>query len=158
MPWPFRPKTLLSEGNVPSDWIQTALWMEWEPPRNYVAGEASYEAALAAIAGPTCDEGYLIPSVVQLVREPRNPYDGNAFRAEVDGKLIGYLRRHLAAQLARSCDGARCVSFTIPGIIRGGSRGAPNIGCHIWLDRRLGPGPEITLGADPDFDVAWPPH
>jgi hypothetical protein len=143
---------------VPSDWIERELWIGWDAPRNYVAGEASYKKVLTKIAGPVCEDGYLIPTAVRFVREPGNRYDVNAFRAEVDGQLIGYLRRHLAAKLAPSLDRARCSTFTVPGIIRGGSTGAPNLGCHIWLERRLGPGPEIALGDDPEFDVVWPPH
>jgi len=38
---------------------------------------------------------------IQLRREPANPFDPNAIRVErLDGHQIGFLNRHLAAQLA----------------------------------------------------------
>jgi hypothetical protein len=49
---------VLPPANVPEDWITSGEWMTWEPPRNVIAGEASYVDALEALAGPVCDEGY----------------------------------------------------------------------------------------------------
>ena len=38
---------------------------------------------------------------IQLRREPNNPYDANAIRVErLNGQQIGYLSRHMAAELA----------------------------------------------------------
>src|SRR4051812_23621306 len=134
MPLPFKRRVdELAAPNVPSDWIERHAWLDWDAPRNYVAGESSYRPALAAIAGPVCKDGYCFAVPVTLIREPGNRYDPNAVRAEVSGQLIGYLRRHLAAQLAGPLDGARCSSFVVPGVVRGGAARAKNIGCHIWL-------------------------
>lgn len=139
------------------DWFDRNLWMDWEPPRNYIVGEASYMSALTAIAGPVCDQGYLLPVAVSLVRDFNNPHDSNAFRAEIGRRLIGYLRRHMAARIAPPIDKMRCRSFDVPGIIRGGAPTAPNLGCHVWLEQRLGPGPRISLGPDREWAVPWPP-
>lgn len=98
-----------------------------------------------------------MPADVKLVREPSNPYDANAIRAEVDRQLIGYLARHVAAQLAPALDGARCRSFGVCGVIRGGSYAAPNLGVHIWLEMLTTPGPEIRL-TDDFGEVSWPPR
>ncbi|HEX8119628.1 MAG TPA: HIRAN domain-containing protein [Solirubrobacteraceae bacterium] len=158
MRWPWAKNALTLPGpNVPSDWIDRRLWLEWEPPRNLVAGEASYAKALAALAGPPCESGHCLPSAVVIVRERDNRYDRNAFRAEVRGACVGYLRRHLAAVLAPLLDPADCGAFTVAGLLRGGSRSAPNVGCHVWLGRRLTAGPEITFDDD-EYEVAWPPR
>ncbi len=142
--------------NVPADWIERRLWLDWEPPRNAVAGEASNLGALVGLAGPTCEDGYCFPRPVLFVREPTNPYDGNAFRAEVDGQPVGYLRRQIAEEIAAPCDRARCSSFTVAGLVRGGSTRTPNLGCHVWLSRRLTPGPHVPLDDDA-WGVPWPP-
>jgi hypothetical protein len=81
---------------VAVDWIERRLWAGWEAPRNYVAGARSYLAALTAMVGSTCAEGYCLPTTVTFVREPGNRYDRNAFRAEVTGRHIGHLRAHVA--------------------------------------------------------------
>ncbi len=157
MPLWRRRRSSLPDANVPADWIERRAWLDWEPPRNYIAGEARHLEALERIAGPTCEEGYCFAVPVEFVREPRNPYDGNAFRAEVGGYLVGHLRRHLAAQLASPLDSAGCSRFTVAGVVRGGSTSAPNLGVHVWLGRRLSPGPVIEI-ADDAHEVPWPPR
>lgn len=62
--------------------------------------------ALTAPAGPPCENGYLRTVTVTLIRDPANPYDG--FRAEVEGRHVGHLARHLAAQLAPPLDACGC--------------------------------------------------
>jgi hypothetical protein len=143
---------------VPADWMESKAWLQWEGPRNYIAGEASYEKALQAITGPVCDDGYCRPTVVRFIREPQNRYDANAFRAEVQGRRIGYLRRHVAAQMAPPLDRARLAAFEVPGLLRGGSKGAPNIGCHVWLGRCVSPaGLALELpDTDAEWEVGWP--
>lgn len=162
-PWQRRPDggghagSGLSEPNVPADWVERHLWAEWpECPRNLVAGEASYAPALAALAGAPCASGYCLPVAVELVREPDNGHDVNAFRAEVQGRRVGYLRRMVAEQLAGPLDAVGCSSFTVAGVVRGGSMEAPNLGCHVWLGRRLTPGPSVSFDDDA-YEVAWPP-
>ena len=112
MRWPWqRKRETLAPPNVPGDWMQSLAWCEWESPRNVIAGEQSYDGALAKLAGPTCKDGYCFAVVVRLVREPTNPYDRNAIRAEVEGELVGYLRLQIAEQLAGRLDAAECSSF-----------------------------------------------
>jgi hypothetical protein len=144
---------------TPGDWIERDLWLLWEDaPRNYIAGESSYTGALSRLCGPICKDGYCLPVVVKLVREPRNPYDGNAFRAEVSGEHVGYLRRHLAAQLAGPADRAGLREVAVCGVIRGGATDAPNFGVHVWLNRTLTPGVALELpDADEEWAVPWPP-
>jgi hypothetical protein len=142
---------------VPFDWIESRAWLSWDPPRNYIAGEASYKQSLRKLTGPPRADGYCVPVVVRLVREPTNSYDANAIRADVSGACIGYLRRHLAAQLAPVLDRAKCSEFTVPGLLRGGSTAARNVGCHVWLDRSMTVnGPSLTLPREDEWIVPWP--
>jgi HIRAN domain len=108
------------------------------------------------LCGEPRDGGYLIPVEVVFVRERDNQFDRNAFRAEVKGRLVGYLPRHIAAQLAGPLDKGRCESFSVCGVMRGGSLKAPTIGVHVWLDRRPSPGPLLSH-ADDAATVKWPP-
>lgn len=147
----------LAPANVDTGWTETEEWREWDAPGNFISGESHYKAALTALAGPPRREGYLTPVKVAIVREPTNAYDSNAFRAEVDGHHIGYLARHIAAQLADPLDAASCGRFEVCGILRGGSADAPNIGIHVWLSRRLSRGPEI-MQRDEGGLVSWPPY
>jgi HIRAN domain len=157
LPWKRRP---IDPPAVAADWIVSRAWVTWEAPRNYIAGEASYDQALMKLTGPVCDDGYCRAVAVVLEREPSNGYDRNAIRATVDGLHVGYLRRHLAAQVALAIDGAGLASFPVAGVLRGGSTRAPNVGCHIWLDRCLDEdGPRVTLSeCEPEYRVPWPPR
>ena len=145
---------------VIAEWLISHEWLRWDAPRNYIAGEASYAPALTALTGPICANGYCRPVVVRFTREPRNTYDRNALRAEVAGQHVGYLRRHLAAELAPALDRGGCSSFEVPGLLRGGSTRARNVGCHVWLNRCLRPaGLAIELPRDdPEWVVPWPIH
>lgn len=146
----------LAEANVPSDWASSDAWLSWEAPQDLVAGESHYMDALRELTGEPRENGYLIPVDVRFVREPTNKYDANAWRAEVRGSLIGYARRHIAAQLSPALDGHGCTEFTVCGVLRGGSISAPNMGVHVWADRRPQPGPELHI-VDTTLAVAWPP-
>jgi hypothetical protein len=154
--WRRKTRVSLSPTNVAADW-QGGAWRHWPPPRNFVVGESHYGDALTDLSGPICEGGYCLPVEVIFVREPANPYDANALRADVQGRIVGHLAREMAAQLSPVLDRARVVSFGVCGVIRGGSHGAPNVGVHVWLDRRTGPGPEISVEDDAG-EVAWPPH
>jgi hypothetical protein len=157
LPW-SRPKP--SAPVTPADWMQTHAWLSWEAPRNYVAGEASYRQALSALTGVPCESGYCRPVLVRCEREPGNRYDANAIRAIVNGQHVGYLRRHLASQLAPPLDRAQCNVFIVPGLLRGGSMTAPHVGCHIWLGRPVEPeGLAFVLPSeaeDREYLVPWP--
>ena len=156
LPWK-RPKPSASAVLVPTDWIASHAWLSWDAPRNYIAGEASYGKTLRKLTGPARSDGYCIPVVVQLVREPQNPYDANAIRADVSGSCVGYLRRHLAAQIAPALDQAGCSEFPVPGLLRGGSTGARNVGCHVWLNRSTAAnGPVIELPRKDEWLAPWP--
>jgi hypothetical protein len=146
----------LSPANVEANWRDGEAWLGWDAPRNFVAGESHYMPALRTLTGDPRPGGYLIPVEVVFVREPTNEYDSNAWRAEVDGRHIGYAARHIAAQLARGLDPLRLTTFTVCGVIRGGSMDAPNIGVHVWPGRRPCPGPEIRQ-IDDALAVNWPP-
>jgi len=146
----------LAQPNVPDDWASSEDWRSWEPPRNFIAGESHHRSELRKICGEPRSGGYLLPIDVWFVREADNRYDENAFRAEVDGRLVGYLPRHIAAQLAGVLDEAKCSRFVVCGIMRGGSLKAEDIGVHIWPGRRPAPGPVLTL-LDDAGAVKWPP-
>jgi hypothetical protein len=64
--------------------------------------------------------------------------------------------KEFAAQLAAPLDRARCESFEVCGVIRGGSTRAKHLGVHVWLGRRFTPGPAISV-ADDTWQVPWPP-
>ncbi|HEY2741845.1 MAG TPA: SHOCT domain-containing protein [Gaiellaceae bacterium] len=146
----------LSPANVEAGWRDGETWLTWESPRNFVAGESHYMPALRELTGEPRESGYLIPVEVAFVRERTNEYDSNAWRAEVDGRLIGYARRNLAEQFAAALDPYALTTFTVCGVIRGGSIEAPNLGVHIWPGRRPCPGPELHQ-VDEALSVPWPP-
>jgi len=154
----FTRRSHLPSANVASDWARAGYWLTWEAPRNLIAGESHYADALATLAGPPREQGYLLPVEVVFIREPQNKYDGNALRAEVAGQHIGYLRRNIAGQLAGPLDAVGCQRFSVCGLIRGGLPNAPNLGVHVWLSRRLSSGPEIALADDAGSVRNWPPR
>jgi HIRAN domain len=143
--------------NVNPDWAKSGEWLEWGPPRNLVAGESYRLGELRSLCGELAENGYLLPVEARFVREPLNPYDSNAWRVEVAGVHVGYARRELAAVLSEALDPVKCSSFNVCGLLRGGSFDAPNIGVHVWLERRTSEGPEIVFDDDVR-EVAWPPY
>jgi HIRAN domain len=149
-----RPPSLASP-NVTSDWAPAGYWQTWPCPRNVVR-ESQHQDELRALVGPMCEGGYLVPVAATLRREPDNPHDANAIRVEVDGRLVGRVRREVAAQLAPALDRRRCPAFVVCGVIRGGSRSKRHLGLHLWLERRLSDGPEVDL-EDGLLEVSWPP-
>ena len=140
--------------NLDAGWVAEA-WSSWEPPVNLIVGESYHEESFADLVGPPRPEGYLIPVVVGFFREPENPYDGNAIRAEVSGHTVGHVGRAAAAGLAARLDELSCKSFELAGVIRGGSISAPNFGVQVWLDRRATSSPRMTnLMVE---TAPWPP-
>src|SRR5206468_7735447 len=119
-----------------SDGWERDEWRSWEAPVNLIVGESHYEATFHDLAGSPRREGYLKPVLVILMRDPGNPYDSNAVRAEVGGHPVGYVGRATAAILAPRLDRLGITSLTLAGVIRGGSTSAPNFGVHIWTERR----------------------
>lgn len=156
----FRRRTQpqLPAANVAPDWADSEAWLAWEPPRNLVVGESHCQDALVKLAGPPCEDGYLLPVRVDFVREPSNPYDSNAIRAEIAGKQVGHMAKELAAKLAGPLDGERCSRFSVCGIVRGGWPDAPSFGVHVWFDRRVSEGPEIEILSFTAVVPNWPPR
>jgi hypothetical protein len=153
----WRKETVLAPANAPTDW-PADVFRDWPAPRNLVVGESHYPDALRKLAGPPRAQGYLIPVDVRFERDPDNAYDRNAFRAAVQGFQVGHLSAELAAQLAGPLDDAGHISFSVCGVIRGGTIERPNLGVHVWLERRLSPGPEISFGDDSGLVSNWPPR
>jgi hypothetical protein len=152
----------LADPNAPSNWSSSGLWRSWEAPLNVVRGESHRQEALHAMCGSPRAQGYLVPVETNLRREPTNPVDKNAIRVEVRGEHVGYVAREIAAQMSPALDKAKCREFAVAGIIRGGSPHAPSFGLHLWLGRRLSPGPQIQFDDSfyhhGDFVIAWPPR
>lgn len=81
-----------------------------------VVGEANYQAELWSLCGGSLGDRIRHAVVAVLIPEPGNPYDSNAISVRIEGRLIGYLSRQIAAQY-------------IPGLHRLMSR----TGCHVAL-------------------------
>lgn len=65
-----------------------------------VVGESNYQEALKGLAGGRKrEEGVEIHTTATLVPEPSNPYDPNAIKVQIDGKLVGYIPRQVAKVL-----------------------------------------------------------
>ena len=64
-----------------------------------IVGEASYQAALDAICGGKCEDGYKLPVVAQLCFQEDNPHDANAVVVLINGKVVGYIPRDLAPEM-----------------------------------------------------------
>ncbi len=83
-----------------------------------VAGEAqtnqngSHRQSIIA----RCNDGYL----VQLIREPNNPYDQNAIQVVSPHGQIGYIKSDVAKGLARDMDRGAIVNARIHKIKSGG--------------------------------------
>jgi HIRAN domain len=65
-----------------------------------------------------------------LVREPRNPYDGNAIKVDLASGTVGYVKREVAAQLAKVMDAGMELDVEVS-IVSGGTPDKPHRG--IWL-------------------------
>ena len=154
---PQREPFVLADANVPIDWRESGVWRKWSAPRSIIAGESHYMAALQKLTGPLREQGYLLPVCVLLHREPENPYDANAIRAEVELRHCGYIARGLAKAISPLLDSYGIKTFLVPGILRGGSFEAPNIGVQIWIDKRIAAGPEISMSSTADCSP-WPPY
>lgn len=63
-----------------------------------VVGESSNQAALWAICNGSVGDRVRHRIVAVLVPEPTNTYDANAISVQVDGSVVGYLPRDIAAR------------------------------------------------------------
>lgn len=110
-----------------------------------VVGEGHYQAALISIAGPKTKQGLNeglddLPVMIELKREPTNPYDRNAVQCLIEGKLVGYIGREEAPLLQdmlrqREKHGLKA---EVPGYIIGGWKRPGSEGNYAV---RLGPPP-----------------
>lgn len=146
--------------NVEAGWEVGNEWRtDWEPPLNLVR-EGHHQAAYRTICGPLRPQGYLMPVRAVLTPEPTNQYDDNALQVVVNGHMAGYIRADAARYLAPALRKMRLAEFAVCGVIRGGNLDvATSFGIHLWLDRRLSPGPGITINGDLDeVGIPWPPR
>lgn len=73
-----------------------------------VVGESNYQPALlAAAGGKTPDGAAKTEHIAVLVPEPFNPYDKNAVRVEIRGRLVGYVPKAKARELTAMIREAR---------------------------------------------------
>jgi hypothetical protein len=102
-----------------------------------IVGEASYQTALRAIAGPKSEDGVRRRCTAYLILEDSNPHDRNAVRVDIDGLTVGYLDRRMAkqyrAELARQKWSATMQADAV--IVGGWKRGRSDEGSYgVKLD------------------------
>jgi hypothetical protein len=105
-----------------------------------VVGEAQYQDALTDIAGGKQRESQYISTNAELWREPDNTHDPNAVQVRIAGRLVGYLSRRDAREVAIRMDAARRQAAPCPAEIRGGwSEGSDegHFGVVVWVPRAL---------------------
>ena len=137
------PNFALQVANVPPDWLQSALWRSWDSPLNLIRGESRHQDVFLRRWSINPTTQHWLPVAVSLIREPKNPVDTNAIRAELDGEQVGYLAREVAEVFSPQLDRAGRKQFTVAGVVCGGSAQAPSFGLHVWLDKRLSEGPSF---------------
>lgn len=122
-----------------------------------VVGESNYQPALEHAAQGRTPDGCRVQHVMtQLVREPRNKYDRNAVRVDIDGRTVGYVPRedapslhHVLDHLASHGYPATCRAYLRGGWDRGrDDRGS--IGCVLDLAQPLAVFDPATCGALPE--------
>ena len=99
-------------------------------------GESNYQAALTELAGGKQRESQYIETNAELWREPANPHDRNAVQVRIGGRLVGYLPRLEAAQLAPAMDAAGATAVACAAEIRGGWREGKDeghFGVVVWV-------------------------
>jgi hypothetical protein len=103
-----------------------------------VVGEASYQDAFEAICGKRKEEGENKAVEALIAPEPDNPYDPNAFKVMVSGKIVGYLPRRFAENLRniyQRCGMTDTTLLSVGGVIRGGwERDGIKGHYGIWLE------------------------
>jgi hypothetical protein len=115
-----------------------------------VVGESNYQPALEAITGREDWVEVRHECTAVLVLEPSNPYDPNAVRVEIKGRLVGYLSRADAVSygpyLRELAKDRRlpCCQALISG--RGQGSQTRNMGVFLYM---APPGPELLAGCSP---------
>jgi hypothetical protein len=133
-------KARIVEANTPLSWIEDDLPSDWAeeqgPLQNAVHGEILHQEELESFAA----SGRSV--AVLLRREPTNPVDPLACLAMVEGVEVGHLDRYVAEFFAPTLDEAGITEWWVSGEIVGGYPTAESLGVHLWLGRRLSPGPD----------------
>jgi hypothetical protein len=114
-----------------------------ETERVRVAGTQARQDAVWRVVGPPVPEEDDRPhwhGEAELLPEPSNPYDPSAVRVEVEGEMVGYVPRELAARVqpAVSVLAARGERVVVPAYALGGFRwpegGRASVGLVLRLD------------------------
>lgn len=150
----LRPPALTKAQWGLTDWVQYS-----DAPVDLVVGEHRNQHTLknaAAARGHTDSErGVLIPVLVEFKRQTDNPYDANAWTANIDSALVGHLRKSSAAIASEICDPENLTVFEVAGLLRGGGGGS-SYGVHVWPGANLTDAPHLP--DDPEGSpVSWPP-
>lgn len=85
-----------------------------------IVGESHYQDALIAIFGAYTKNGRSDACQADLVREPKNKFDKNAVRCEIQGKLVGYVNREEAATISAFMRKKRSTRMTVTANVNGG--------------------------------------
>lgn len=103
-----------------------------------IVGEASYQDALWTICRGAEGDRVRHQVVAVLVPEPQNPHDSNAIAVQVDGFVVGYFARDVAARYGPGLQSlmAQCGGYVaLQGLIVGGGYypdGPGRLG--VWLE------------------------
>jgi hypothetical protein len=103
-----------------------------------VVGEASYQSVLWSLCGSSPGDRVRHEIIAVLVPQPENPHDRNAIAVCVEGEIVGYLPRQLAAAYIsplRRLMSSAGAHVALRGVIVGGGHrddGPGRLG--VWLD------------------------
>lgn len=107
-----------------------------------VVGEAHYQDELWSLCGGSPGDCIRHDIVAVLIPEPENPHDVNAISVRIDGKVVGYLPRQIAALYVSGLRKLMSESgsyICLQGVIVGGgyyNDGPGRLG--VWLARESG--------------------
>jgi hypothetical protein len=106
-----------------------------------IVGESKYQESLEAVSGGRSEDGADEIVSARLILEDSNPYDRNAVRVEIGGRLVGYLSRQDAKayrEYLQKAGTPRAVGVC-EGHIRGGWKREGGDQGHfgVWLDFTL---------------------
>lgn len=97
------------------------LWNRGAWPRVDVVGEKFHEHDIRRLfPGGFANGSQTYEGVAHLLPEPNNPHDPNAVAVRVEGGLVGYLAKELAARYVQTL-----TTLTTNGLI-------PSTACQIW--------------------------
>jgi tetratricopeptide (TPR) repeat protein len=103
-----------------------------------VVGESAYQDVLWRLCGGTVGERVRCGITAVLAPEPANPYDPNAIAVQIDGEVVGYLRRATAQEYLpglKRLMSLRGGYIALRGVIVGGGHyddGPGRLG--VWLE------------------------